>query len=75
MFIKRLTKLFLLILACFLLLYGYVYYKKYHTIAQLDEKVKMGRYRDALNSIQELQNSPLFSLIEKLSKKEDPMIA
>lgn len=71
---KKFIKLFLLILACFLMLFGYGYYKKCITTARLDEKIKMGRYQDALSMIQQLQNSLTFRVMEKL-EKEDPVIA
>ncbi|UJS15921.1 MAG: hypothetical protein L3J17_08305 [Candidatus Jettenia sp.] len=70
---KNLIKLFLLIAACFLLFYGYAYYKEYHTLAQLDEKIKMGRYQDALVTIQQLEDSLTFGTLEKV--KEDPLIS
>ncbi|GAB60896.1 MAG: hypothetical protein DWB56_02670 [Candidatus Jettenia sp.] len=70
---KNLIKLFLLIAACFLLFYGYAYYKEYHTLAQLDEKIKMGRYQDALIAIQQLEDSLTFGTLEKV--KEDPLIS
>ncbi|MDN3510840.1 MAG: hypothetical protein QY310_04765 [Candidatus Jettenia sp. CY-1] len=70
---KNLIKLFLLIVACFLLFYGYAYYKEYHTLAQLDEKIKMGRYQDALITIQQLEDSLTFGTLEKV--KEDPLIS
>ena len=71
---RNLIKLFLLASACLLILYGYGYYKKYHTIAMLDRKIKMGKYKDALASLQELQNSLPIRILEKLGK-EDPLIA
>lgn len=71
---KNLVKLFLLVLACLLVLYSYGYYKKYHTLALLEEKIKMGKYKDALASIQELQNSAIIRILEKLGN-EDPLIA
>lgn len=71
---KNLIKLFLLIAACFLLFYGYAYYKEYHTLAQLDEKIKMGRYQDALATIQQLEDSLTFGTLEKV-RKEDPLIS
>jgi len=74
MFAKSLTKLFLLIFACFLILYGYVYYKNHCTIAQLDEKIKMGWYQDALASIQQTQDALVSRIIGKF-KKEDPLIS
>ncbi len=74
MFGKNLVKLFLLVIACLLLLYSYGYYQKYHTVAKLEGKIKMGKYRDALASIQELQNSVIIRNMEKL-QKEDPLIA
>ncbi|MBI4221508.1 MAG: hypothetical protein HY607_02335 [Planctomycetes bacterium] len=74
MSLKNLTKLFLLILACCLMLYGYGYYKKYHTIARLEEKIKMGRYQDALGAIQQLENSLTYRILSKI-RKEDPVIA
>ncbi|TLD42374.1 MAG: hypothetical protein JETT_1308 [Candidatus Jettenia ecosi] len=70
---KNLIKLFLLIAACFLLFYGYAYYKEYHTLAQLDEKIKMGRYQDALIAIQQLEDSLTFGTLEKV--KEYPLIS
>src|SRR3989339_588624 len=74
MSLKNLTKLFLLILACCLMFYGYGYYKKYNTIARLEEKIKMGRYQDALSAIQQLENSLMFRILSKI-RKEDPVIA
>ncbi len=74
MFGKDLIRVFLLVLACLLILYGYRYYKKYHSLAMLDGKIKMGRYKDALNAIRELENSPIIRVLAK-SGKEDPVIA
>ncbi len=74
MFGKNLIKLFVLILACFLIVYGFGYYKKCHTIAMLDGKIKMGKYKEALASIQELQSCAVIRTIEKL-EKEDALIA
>ena len=74
MSLKNLTKLFLLILACCLMLYGYGYYKKYNTIARLEEKIKMGRYQVALGAIQQLENSLTYRILSKI-RKEDPVIA
>lgn len=71
---KNLVKLFLLALACLLVLYSYWYYKKYHALAMLEGKIKMGKYKDALVSIQELQNSAIIRILGKLGK-EDPVIA
>lgn len=71
---KNLVKLFLLALACLLVLYSYGYSKKYRTLALIEGKIKMGKYRDALASIQELQNSAIIRILEKLGK-EDPAIA
>ena len=74
MSLKNLTKLFLLILACCLMFYGYGYYKKYNTIARLEEKIKMGRYQVALGAIQQLENSLTYRILSKI-RKEDPVIA
>ncbi|MCK6467838.1 MAG: hypothetical protein L6Q53_06545 [Candidatus Brocadia sinica] len=71
---KNLVKLFLLALACLLVLYSYGYYKKYRVLAVLEGKIKMGKYKDALASIQELQNFAIIRIIEKL-EKEDPVVA
>ncbi|GAN33573.1 MAG: hypothetical protein DYG83_09425 [Candidatus Brocadia sp. AMX2] len=71
---KNLVKLFLLTLACLLVLYSYGYYKKYRVLAVLEGKIKMGKYKDALASIQELQNFAIIRIIEKL-EKEDPVVA
>lgn len=70
---KIFTKLFLLALATFLILYGYVFYNKYHTVAQLNEKIKMGKYREALASIEELQDSTLFRIFGKFEKDNPPI--
>ncbi|MBI2472256.1 MAG: hypothetical protein HYV59_13630 [Planctomycetes bacterium] len=74
MSLKNLTKLFLLFLACGLMFYGYGYYKKYNTVTRLEEKIKMGRYKEALNAIQQLENSLAFRISSKIAK-EDPVIA
>ncbi|HHT9136067.1 MAG TPA: hypothetical protein ACFYEK_02365 [Candidatus Wunengus sp. YC60] len=74
MSLKNLTKLFLLFLACGLMFYGYGYYKKYNTVTLLEEKIKMGRYKDALSAIQRLENSLTFRISSKIAK-EDPVIA
>ncbi|MBE7444181.1 MAG: hypothetical protein HS132_02610 [Planctomycetia bacterium] len=71
---NNLIKLFVFVLACFLMVYGYGYYKKCHTIAMLDGKIKMGRYKEALASIQELQSCIVIRTIKKL-EKEDTLIA
>lgn len=71
---KGLTQIFLLIVSFVLILYGYVHYKKYRTLVQLDEKIKMGKYQDALSTIQHLQNSPMVKVLEKVVK-EDPVIS
>lgn len=74
MFGKKLAMLFLLVLACFLVVYGYGFYKKHHTVSLLNGKIKMGRYTDALASVQKLQESPIIRMVSKL-EKEDPVIA
>ena len=74
MSLKNLTKLFLLILACCLMFYGYRYYKKYNTMARLEGKIKMGRYQDALSAVRQLENSLMFRILSKV-EKEDPVIA
>ena len=71
---KKLIKIFLLFLSFFLILYGYGYYKRYDTITHLEEKIKLGRYQDALASIQRLQVSPIYKIMAKF-RKEDPMIS
>ncbi len=71
---KSLIQILLLVISFAMVVYGYVHYKKYQTIVQLDEKIKMGRYQDALNTIQHLQNSPVLKVLEKFGK-EDPMIS
>ncbi|MCF6154596.1 MAG: hypothetical protein E3K36_04945 [Candidatus Brocadia sp.] len=71
---KNLIRLFLLVFACLLVLYSYGYYKKYHTLAMLEGKIKMGKYKDALASIQELQNFAIIRIMEKF-EKEDPVLA
>ncbi len=71
---KGLIQIFLLIVSFVLVLYGYVHYKKYRTLVQLDEKIKMGKYLDALSTIQHLQNSPMIKVLEKV-EKEDPVIS
>ncbi|MCR4319902.1 MAG: hypothetical protein NUV74_06155, partial [Candidatus Brocadiaceae bacterium] len=63
MSLKNLTKLFLLILAGCLMLYGYGYYKKYNTTARLEGKIKMGRYQDALSAVQQLEDSLIFRIL------------
>ncbi|MBV6517640.1 MAG: hypothetical protein DCC43_00905 [Candidatus Brocadia sp.] len=74
MFGRKLVTLFLLIIATFLMLYSYGFYKKRQTVSQLDGKIKMGKYTDALASVQKLQESPVIRMISKL-EKEDPVIA
>ena len=54
--------------------YGYGYYKKSNTMVRLEEKIKMGRYQDALSNIQQLENSLPFRILNKI-EKEDPVIA
>ena len=71
---KIFGRLFLLILACFLMLYGYVSYNKHRTITRLEGEIKMGRYQDALASIHELENSLSFRTLGRLVK-EDPLIS
>lgn len=71
---RKFIKLFLFISACCLMFYGYTYYKRYTTIALLDEKIKMGRYQDALVAIQQLEDTLLFRAFGKLGK-EDPVIS
>ena len=71
---RNLTKLFLLMLACSFILYGYGYYNKYNTVARLEEKIKMGRYKDALSALLQLEDSFLFRISGKVAK-EDPVIA
>ena len=71
---KNLIKLFLVILACCLMFYGYGYYKKYSTMARVEGKIKMGRYQDALSAVQQLENSLMFRILSKV-EKEDPVIA
>lgn len=74
MFGKSIGRLFIFALACFLMLYGYVSYKKHHTMRQLEGEIKMGRYQDALASIHELENSLSFRTLGRLVK-EDPLIS
>ena len=74
MSLKNLTKLFLLLLACCLMFYGYGYYKKYNIMARVEGKIKMGRYQDALSAIRQLENSLPFRILNKI-EKEDPVIA
>ncbi|GJQ22931.1 hypothetical protein BIY37_01025 [Candidatus Brocadia sapporoensis] len=74
MFRKKIVTGFILITACFLVLYSYGYYKKYKTLSLLDGKIKMGKYKDALASVQKLQESLVIRMVLKL-EKEDPMIA
>lgn len=74
MFGKNLIKLFLFILACFLIVYGYTHNKKYAAIKRLDENITMGRYHDALTAVQQLQDSFLFKTINGL-RREDPLIS
>lgn len=74
MFGKKLVMLFLLVLACFLVLYSYGFYKKHHTVSLLDGKIKMGKYKDALASVQKLQESSILRIVTKL-ESEDPVIA
>lgn len=71
---RNFTKLFLLMIACGFILYGYGYYNKYNTVARLEEKIKMGRYKDALSALLQLENSFLFRISGKVVK-EDPVIA
>ncbi len=71
---KILAKVVLLILACIFMGYGYGYYEKNNTITRLEDKIKMGRYKEALNSIQRLENSLTYRILSKI-EKEDPLIA
>ena len=74
MLAKKFIKLFLFFIACFLIFYGYGYSVKSQTIARLEGQLKMGKYRDALASIQELQNSAVYRVMEKL-RSGDPVVA
>ncbi len=74
MLAKKSIKLFLFFVACFLIFYGYGYSVKSQTIARLEGQLKMGKYRDALASIQELQNSATYRVMEKL-RSGDPVVA
>ncbi|MFO0794027.1 MAG: hypothetical protein U0586_08175 [Candidatus Brocadiaceae bacterium] len=74
MLAKKFIKLFLFFIACFLIFYGYGYSVKSQTIARLEGQLKMGKYRDALASIQELQNSATYRVMEKL-RSGDPLVA
>lgn len=71
---KHFIKLSLLVIACFLILYGYVYYKKSKTIALLDTKIKMGRYQDALATIRTLEDCLICKALKRL-EAEDPLIS
>ncbi|MCF6158553.1 MAG: hypothetical protein E3K32_08245 [wastewater metagenome] len=71
---KNFITLFLLVSAFILIVYGYTYYRKYSTIALLDEKIKMGRYQDGLAALQQLQDSLSFRIL-KAAGKEDPVIS
>lgn len=71
---KKMIRVFLLIIAGLLIVYSYGYYKKHTTVSLLNEKIKMGKYRDALASVQKLQESPINRVVSKL-EKEDPVIA
>lgn len=74
MLAQKPIKLILFFIACFLVFYGYGYYTKSRTIARLEGQLKMGKYRAALASIQELQNSTTYRVMEKLIKN-DPRLA
>ncbi|HHT9110271.1 MAG TPA: hypothetical protein ACFYDZ_03820 [Candidatus Brocadiaceae bacterium] len=74
MLAKNFIKLFLFFVACFLVFYGYGYSVKSQAIAQLEGQLKMGKYRDALASIQKLQNSATYRVTEKLMSG-DPVVA
>lgn len=71
---KSLIQISILVISFVFVLYGYLHYKKYSTIVHLDEKIKMGKYHDALSTIQDLQNSSMIKILEKL-EKEDPVIS
>lgn len=71
---KKMIRVFLLIIAGLLIVYSYGYYKKHMTVSLLNEKIKMGKYRDALVSVQKLQESPINRVVSNL-EKEDPVIA
>ncbi len=71
---KKLFISFLFLVACFSIFYGYSYYRKCHTIAQLDARIKMGRYQDAMSTILDVQNSPANGLFQMFSK-EDTVIS
>ncbi|MGQ3684122.1 MAG: hypothetical protein ACUBOA_03780 [Candidatus Loosdrechtia sp.] len=71
---KNLITLFLFILACFLIVFGYSYHKKYLTIKSLEEKIAMGRYQEALLAVQQLQDSLPFKTMH-IAGKEDPLIS
>ncbi|BBO16057.1 conserved hypothetical protein [Candidatus Brocadia pituitae] len=71
---KKMITMFLLILAGFLVIYSYGYYKKHTTVSLLNEKIKMGRYKDALASVQKLQESPIIRMISGL-EKDDSLIS
>jgi len=68
---KRLLKIFIVLSACFLLFYGYVNLKKCNIIARVNTEIKMGRYQDALSTINELNKN---IILNKLSDR-DPLIA
>lgn len=71
---KKMITMFLLILAGFLVIYSYGYYKKHTTVSLLNEQIKMGRYKDALASVQKLQESPIIRMISGL-EKDDSLIS
>ena len=71
---KRYFTLFLFLIAGFSIFYGYTYYQKSNTIAQLDARIKMGRYQDAMSTILDVENSTANGLFQRFSK-EDPIIS
>ncbi|TVM04010.1 MAG: hypothetical protein CV087_02120 [Candidatus Brocadia sp. WS118] len=71
---KKIVTVFLLIVAGFLVLYSYGYYKKHTTVSLIDEKIKMGKYKDALASVQKMEESSIIRIVSKL-EKDDPTIA
>ncbi|MBF8275208.1 MAG: hypothetical protein HW390_281 [Candidatus Brocadiaceae bacterium] len=71
---KKYFTLFLFLIACFSIFYGYTFYQKSNTIAQLDARIKMGRYQDAMATVLDVENSMANGLFQSFSK-EDPIIS
>jgi tetratricopeptide (TPR) repeat protein len=60
--------------SCFLMLHGYLHYKKCAAMKHLDSEIKMGRYQSAVATVRELEDSLLYKTIGKFGK-DDSLIS